>query len=570
MPKTVQISAEFIGLQGSLEKQIAAATRGNGLKIPLDTKNIADFNNQLDRATQRVVTLGTAFTVISTANQAIRNLVSSTIEVEKSLTNVNTIFRLTNDNLNKFSGTLFDISRETASSFNDVAKAATEFARQGLSVVETQKAVRAALLLSRDANIDVEESVRAITSATNSFNKEALSRIQVVNRLASVDAAFAVSSKDLSEALIRTGSAAADAGVDFNQFIGLVTAAQQISQRGGTVIAGALNTIFTRVSRKDTLEALDSLGVAITDVRGQALPTIAVLQNFANAYDKMTGSIKNQAAELVGGVRQLNTLKATLKDLGQGDNSVFNQVQQVISRSSNELERRNAERNQTLSSLGSRISTTGQQVGSNIGSNIAKNVSPLINQFVDNPVTRAFEEANGSAESAGGKAAETFLKGFGSAVVFGLAPIILKVLTQVTTQVGSNLLRDVAAITGLNTEEQKRATIEQEIVAIYKAGGVALQEQLATMTSLAERAAYVRTLLGSVSGPGTSARTLAGEVLELSLVLLQRGWVVRLLVRGQSIFPISIVPMDEVLSQTRASSSSPARQGGIHLSTTVV
>ncbi len=514
MPKTVQISAEFVGLQGSLEKQIAAATRGQGLKIPLDTRNIVDFSNQLDRATQRVVTLGTAFTVLSTANRGIRELINSTVQVEKSLTSVNAIFRLTDDSLNKFSSSLFDISRETATSFNDVAKAATEFARQGLSVVETQKAVRAALLLSRDANIDVEESVKAITSATNSFNKEALSRIQIVNRLASVDAAFAVSSKDLAEALVRTGSAAADAGVNFNQFIGLVTAAQQVSQRGGSVIAGALNTIFTRVNRKDTLEALDSLGVAITDVRGQALPTIQVLQNFALAYDKMTGSIKNQAAELVGGVRQLNTLKATLQDLSQGENSVFQQVQRVISQSSNEIERRNAARNTTLAALGSQASTTGGQIASNIGNvGLAGAAKPIVSALINNPITQALNEANGSAETAGGQLAESVIKGFGSAIIFGLAPVVLKVLAQVGKQVVANVAGDIATITGLNSEEQKRAIIEQEINALYKAGGVALQDQLATMTSLAERAAYVRTLLGGVaSAGGTSSSALAGEL----------------------------------------------------------
>jgi TP901 family phage tail tape measure protein/lambda family phage tail tape measure protein len=515
MPPVVNISAQFVGLQQSLEKQIAAAlakTR-NGLQFPIDTKSLTSFNQQLDRATQRVVTLGTAFSVLATANRAIRELVNSTVSVEKSLTSVNAIFRLTNDSLNKFSSNLFDISRETATSFDEVAKAATEFARQGLSVVETQKAVRASLLLSRDANIDVEESVKAITSATNSFNKEALSRLQIVNRLASVDAAFAVSSKDLAEALVRTGSAAADAGVNFNQFIGLVTAAQQVSQRGGSVIAGALNTIFTRINRKDTLEALDSLGVAITDVRGQALPTIQVLQNFATAYDKMTGSIKNQAAELVGGVRQLNTLKATLQDLSQGENSVFNQVQSVIARSSNEIERRNAARNTTLAALGSQIGTTAQQVGSNIGNvGLANAVRPLLNTVINNPITQALQEANGSAETIGGQVAQTFLKGFGSALVFGAGPLLLKVFTNVGQRVIGNIVGDIGAITGLSSEEQKRAAIEQEINTIYRAGGVALQQQLATMSSLTQQAAYLRTLLGASGGPGVSAGALAAEL----------------------------------------------------------
>ncbi len=522
MASSVQISVEQVGFDTSIQKALDKVTRGQGLKIPLDTKNITDFGNQLDRATQRVITLGTAFSVLATANRLIKDMVSSTIEVEKSLTSVNAIFKLTNDSLQKFSGNLFDISRETATSFSEVAKAATEFSRQGLSVAETQKAVRAALLLSRDANIDVEESVKALTSATNSFNKEALSRLQVANRLASVDAAFAVSSKDLAEALVRTGSAAADAGVSFNQFIGLVTAAQQISQRGGTAIAGALNTIFTRINRKDTLDALDSLGIAITDVRGQALPTIQVLQNFAVAYDKMTGSIKNQAAELVGGVRQLNTLKATLKDLAS-TGSVFGQVQNVIAQNSNEIERRNAARNQTLSAQFSQVGTTAQQIGSNIGSvGLAPAARGPLNTLINNPITQALEEANGSAESAGGKIAESLIKGLGASLIYGVGPLIAKVLVSVSSQVASNLFKDISTITGLNAQEKDRAAIEAQIVALYREGGVALQQQLQQMTSLAERAALVRSLLGGQGAAYAEVGAVAAEVQALGGVSRRR------------------------------------------------
>ncbi len=509
----VIFNADVVFDQTKIQQRFAQLEQKLKFQSPFGTmsKDVTNFNYQLDRATQRVVTLGTAFSVLSTANRLIRSIVESTVAVEKSLTSVNAIFRLTNENLGRFSSSLFDISRETASSFEKVAEAAQEFARQGLSVAETQKAVRAALLLSRDANIDVTESVRALTAATNSFSKEALSRLQIANRLASVDAAFAVSSKDLAEALIRTGSAAADAGVSFNQFIGLVTAAQQISQRGGTVIAGALNTIFTRVNRKDTLDALDSLGVAITDVRGQALPTIDVLRNFAIAYDKMTGSIKNQAAELVGGVRQLNTLKATLKDLAtQG--SVFKQVQDVIERNSNEIERRNAARNQTLSSLGSQASTSGQQIASNIGQGFVGPAKGLLGGLLNNPVTQALQDANGQAESTGGKVAETFLKGFGSAVIFGLGPILAKVLTSITLSVGNNLLKDVAAISGLNSQEKERLAIESQITDVYKQGGAALQQQLATMTTMTERAALIKNLLGGAGANYVPAGAIAAEI----------------------------------------------------------
>lgn len=486
------------------------------LSGPFNTlsKDTASFSYQLDRATQRVITLGTAFSILSTSTRILRDIATSTLAVEKSMINLNAIFKLTTESVKSLQSNLFNTARETASSFENTAKAAEEFARQGLSVAKTQEAVRAALILSRDANIDVTDSVRALTAATNSFSKEALGYLQIANRIATVDTAFAVSSKDLQEALIRTGSAAADAGVSFNQFIGLVTAAQQISQRGGTVIAGALNTIFTRVQRKDTLDALEGLGVAITDVQGRTLPMINILTNFAKAYDGMTGSIKNQAAELVGGVRQLNTLKATLSDLSKA-NSVFAQTQELVANSTNQAEQRNAARNQSLSAQLQQLALTSKQIGANVGQvgfNNNGTFKGIISGLNNNPITDALRDAD-KAETAGGTVAQFFLKGFGGAVTFGLTPIIGALLVNLGKKVFSNVFSDIRATATLDTAAQKQLSIESEIVALYKAGGAALQQQLATMTSLTERAALLDRLLLSAQGNQfSSVGSLAAEV----------------------------------------------------------
>lgn len=474
--------------------------------------DVSRFDHELTRATQRVITLGTAFQLLGSAARTIREIAASTVQVEKALTDINSVFRLTNENLSKFSGTLFNIARETAKSFDEVAKAAVEFSRQGLSVQKTQEAVRASLILSRDANIDVAVSVRALTAAVNSFQKEGITYTQVINRLAAADSAFAVSSKDLQEALIRVGSAASDVGVNFNELIALVTSAQQITARGGSVIAGALNTIFTRINRRDTLDALEALGVAISDTQGRMLPTLNVLQNFAKAYDKMTGSVKNQAAELVGGVRQLNTLKAVLDDLGRS-NSVFAQSLREVENAQDAAERRNAARNQSLSARLAQLQETGRQIGSNIGSiGFESQAKGALNFITNNPVTEALRNAGDlTNESFGAEVGRIFIKGFGNAVIFGIGPILAAVGYRVSKRVFSNLTEDIKDLTMMNGAAKEQAAIQKQVIALYQAGGSALQQQLAAMTSLNQQAAVFARLMGSAAPPfqaGAVASTL--------------------------------------------------------------
>ena len=107
---------------------------------------------------------------------------------------------------------LFSIANATGQSFQTVADAANELARQGLGVSATLERTRDAMILSRTAGLDAADAVTALTAVLNGFTKAAYESNEVVNKMAAVDAAFAVSSADLAEAIKRVGSTASEAG----------------------------------------------------------------------------------------------------------------------------------------------------------------------------------------------------------------------------------------------------------------------------------------------------------------------------------------------------------------------
>jgi TP901 family phage tail tape measure protein len=135
------------------------------------------------------------------------------------------------------------------------------------------------------------------------------------NKLAAVDVKFAVSAEDLINALARAGAVAQDAGVNFDQLVGAVTSAQQITARGGAVIGNSFKTIFTRIQRSSTLDRLRRTWSCSRDVRNNALPALQVLTNLSKSYDQLGGATKAAVAEQVGGVFQINILRAALKRL---------------------------------------------------------------------------------------------------------------------------------------------------------------------------------------------------------------------------------------------------------------
>ena len=211
------------------------------------TGKLGEFDKSLDASNARVIAFGASAGAIYAVERALRETVTAAITVEKQLADINVILGANEKNLARFGDQLFRIAGQTGQSFQVVANAATELARQGLSVEQTLKRTSDALVLTRLSGLDAVSSVESLTAAINSFNRVALTSTEIVNKLANVDAAFAVSSADLAEALRRVGSTAADAGVSFDQLVAAVTSAQQTTARGGSVIGNSFKTIFTRL-----------------------------------------------------------------------------------------------------------------------------------------------------------------------------------------------------------------------------------------------------------------------------------------------------------------------------------
>ena len=372
-----------------------------------------EFTKSLEASNARVIAFGASAGIIYNVQRAITASVSAAVELEKTLADINVILNETNSGLQRFSNELFNIAKGTGQAFNAVSEAALEFARQGLAVEETLKRTRDAMILVRLSGLDVKSSVESITATLNSFNKTVINSTELVNKLANVDAAFAVSSADLAEAIRRVGSSAQDSNVNIDQLIALVTTAQQVTARGGSVIGNSLKTIFTRLQRPQVIADLEAFGIVVRDQQQNMLSTMQVLQNFANTYDQLSPSAKAVTAELVGGVFQINVLKAALGDLGK-QYSIYDRALNVSLSSTNEAIARNELLNKTLSTLINETLVNVQKVGAAFAS---MTITPTL--------TNVLESVNSAVEKLEEKAADGDLGvTFGKGILQGLSNVL--------------------------------------------------------------------------------------------------------------------------------------------------
>ena len=462
-----------VGLEESIDKAIKKVNASGRLKLNINSNSFTqplgritaatdEFTKSIEASNARVIAFGASVGVINAVSNAFKSLVKETVALEQRLTEVNVVLGANNDQLKSFGKELFNIARNTSQSFDAVSQAALEFSRQGLSVEETLKRTNDALILSRLTGLKAADSVKGLTATMNSFAQAGLNTAQVINKLAAVDVQFAVSSEDLINALSRTGSVAQDAGLSFDELVAAVTAAQQTTARGGAVIGNSFKTIFTRIQRSDTLDRLQELGIAVRNVQGETLPAMMILQQLAKSYDGLTDATKSAVAEQVGGVFQINILKAALKDLNS-ENSIYSRAVLTSASATDQAITKNQQLNKTLDSLSKQTITSVQELSAAIGEiTVGPGIEKVLNAI--NDLSQGASKLL-DGEGIGSTLANGVLKGLGTVIsgpgLILIGGLMLKLFVDTTKFAASSFKN----LLGLNKKSQEQKALQDSILA---------------------------------------------------------------------------------------------------------
>ena len=435
--------------------------RALGSGLSKATVKADEFNKSLEASNARVIAFGASAGLIMVVDRALKAMVSSAIKVEKAMADVNVVMNASTKNLEKFGQGMFKVARETAQGFDVVAEAATELARQGLGMEKTLMRAKDALILTRLTGMNAADAVKSLTAAVNSFNKEGVTSAQIINRMAKVDAAFAVSSEDLAKSISRVGSSAVSAGVSMNELMAITTAVQQKTARGGAVIGNAFKTIFTRIQRSDVQSKLKGFGVATEDMSGKMLSGIQVMENLSKKFGTLTKSQQASVGESVAGVFQINILKAAMSDLSS-QTSNYKRALDTANTATNEAYKRNEQLNQTLDALVNRTLANLTQAGASLGGGA---LGPAIENVlgVVNATLESFGK-DGAMEGFGKTIGKGLMDGIGKFIsgpglVFAVA--IFGKLALSLGKFATSALKDVL---GINNATKQRAALEEAVV----------------------------------------------------------------------------------------------------------
>ena len=274
-----------------------------------------EFGKQAGLAIRRFA----AFTAVTGAIYSVTNSITQGIQAyidyDKELVRLQQVTGETAAGLKLLQQSISQLATGLGVSSKELTTVSVTLAQAGLSAKDTERALRALALSSLAPSFDdMNETVEGSIALMRQFGISAGQLEQALGSVNAVAAAFAVEADDLITAIQRTGGVFATAskgvseGTDaLNEFISVFTSVRATTRESAETIATGLRTIFTRIQRGQTIDALKEFGVNLTDAEGKFVGAYKAVQLLSEGLSKLDPRDFNfsRIVEELGGFRQI-------------------------------------------------------------------------------------------------------------------------------------------------------------------------------------------------------------------------------------------------------------------------
>jgi len=301
-----------------------------------------EFGRQSALAVRRFAAFATVTGVIYKFTNALSSATSEFIGFNKELVRVAQVTDSSLSQLSPLVKEITSLSTGLGIASKDLITVSSTLAQAGLTAKDTEKALKALALSALAPSFDsLSDTVEGSIALMRQFGISAGQLEDALGSVNAVAAKFAVEASDLITAIQRTGGvfATASRGVSegkdaLNEFLAVFTSVRATTRESAETIATGLRTIFTRIQRKDTIDALKQYGVTLTDLEGKFVGPYEAVRRLSDGLSKLDPRDLrfSQIVEELGGFRQIGkvipliqqfaTAQAALKVAQQGQGSL--------------------------------------------------------------------------------------------------------------------------------------------------------------------------------------------------------------------------------------------------------
>lgn len=202
--------------------------------------------------------------------------------------------------LEQYTADAYKMGRTVAKTGTEVIEASTSFKKMGYSDKESLQLAKVATTFQNiaDTQITAGQSADFINSQMKAFNITANDAVDIIDSVNEVANNFSVGTGDLQGALTVAGSSLKSVGNDFNQTIGLVTAATELMPGKAQTVGNAFRTIGINISamaqkNDEWVAANGKVNVALKDSQGELRSTFDIMKDLYTGVDGQSEAWSN-------------------------------------------------------------------------------------------------------------------------------------------------------------------------------------------------------------------------------------------------------------------------------------
>jgi|LakMenEpi03Aug12_release.lakeMendotaPanAssembly.Ray.scaffolds.fasta_scaffold01292_7 TP901 family phage tail tape measure protein len=294
---------------------LSSATASTSKQIAAASSEMADFGRQSAVAVRRFAAFSIPTGAIYGLARAFSSAFKEFVDFDRQIVRLQQTTGGFKSDIDSINTEVRRLSVSFGVSSKDLIEASVTLAQAGLSANQTKDALEALAKSALAPSFDsITETTEGAIAAFRQFGIETRDLESVLGSINAVAAAFAVESSDIISAIQRTGGvfATASKGVSegsdaLNEFIAVFTSIRATTRESAETIATGLRTIFTRVQRGSTIEALRDFGIELTNAQDKfvgAYEAVRRLSEGLSRLDPRSGEFAAIAEEL-GGFRQI-------------------------------------------------------------------------------------------------------------------------------------------------------------------------------------------------------------------------------------------------------------------------
>ena len=316
-------------------KEIQAATKAT----QNNTKSVKQSTQANEKHTQSILSMASGFlkwqlaaTLIMKPLQKLREAISSINETlvvtEDTIIGLQRVLDETLAN-EEISDKLYELAQRYGQTFENVSTIATNFARTGMSWVDTIKATEAALLALNVAELDAAQASDGMIAIMQQFGKEASDLEGIIDMLNKTADGFAVSTDKLLKALQRTGSSAKNANLTLEETIGIVAALSEATGRSGENLGTAVNSLIQYSSKASALDIFASLDEGTANMVEKYRQGAATILDVWEEVSRVINNMDSRQESILSDLANSEDIKDLNSELSEELGDIFEQVNDV-------------------------------------------------------------------------------------------------------------------------------------------------------------------------------------------------------------------------------------------------